>query len=131
MARTYYFNRPLSEVLERRKGYHLNATERALDKLYSGSDAERIERFETALLDLTSRASKLERKVSRRTRTSTIRTPKEDPRPKIDFETYVKARNAGLIYDDIRAWFQIDSPRQLAAFNATYSRNKAKYKRRR
>ena len=128
MARRYYFSMPLSEVVERRKEYYLGQVEKALDALYKKADASTIERYERTLHDLSLEIAggKLERKVSR-VGSKPKRVLREDPRPELNYKTYVQARNHGLTNDDIKAWFQTDSRRQVAGFTGAYSRYKSKY----
>src|SRR3989344_4557638 len=99
MTRKYYFSRPLSEVIERRKGHYLAQVEKTLDTLYKRANVPTIEKYERNLCELSS---------------------------ELDYDTYVRARNSGMDNDSINAWFKTDSQRQVAGFNMTYSRLKKK-----
>ena len=68
MTRKYYFSRPLSEVIERRKGHYLAQVEKTLDTLYKRANVPTIEKYERNLCELSSEIAggKLERKIRRK-----------------------------------------------------------------
>src|SRR3989344_4191108 len=99
MARKYYRSeeRPISEVLERRKEHYIAQVKRALNVIYERMDAQQIENYERSLSDLNSSVIQrgLEGKISKATR--------KGPRPKLFYEAYIESRDTGMTDEEIKA----------------------------
>lgn len=118
--------KPLSEVIGKRRKHYQTKVEKAFDSVYNSGDFEYIGRFEglvTKLSDVVIKRGNLDGLVQ-----STGKAlPTGDRRPRLTSYQYAKARDAGMTNEDIKKKFRMDSPHQISGFGRQYAtRKKAK-----
>lgn len=113
--------RPLSELIENRKKYHITKLERALDAAYKNRDIEYIEQIERIVSLLSDgKIGDLERILSKQTsKQSPQKTP--DKRPRLTRYQYRTCRNEGMSNEDIKKKFRTDNPYQINGFALQYA----------
>ena len=113
-------DRPLPEVMERRREHYLAKVNRAFKAAYTSGDFDRAEKLE-----------KIARAMEGNLEGILVEEPEESipvrkrKRPKPDFEAYAELRDSGKTNEEIRREYKI-SGRQIAGFSGAYSRHRKK-----